>query len=219
MFDAKLIAIRINCIDTIIRIETEMDTLWPLVSFAFASSITPGPNNLMLASSGVAFGLRRTLPHTLGVSTGFATLLIIAGAGIGALVANAPAAALGLKIFGTGYLAYLAWIMRHAFDGRPTDATARPIRFVEAALFQFANPKAWVMALTAMSVFMPADAERWAGVLLVSGVFVLVGLPCILSWVALGVTVRRSLKNERRRRIFAAAIFVLMLYTIVAIWI
>ena len=127
-----------------------MESIFPLMSFAFVSSITPGPNNLMLASSGVAFGMRRSLPHVFGIPVGFAALLVVTGLGVGAVVANVPAAALGLKLFGTLYLAYLTWIMRHAFDIDHAQSAARPLRFIEAALFQFANPKAWIMALTAV---------------------------------------------------------------------
>lgn len=195
-----------------------MDTLLPLLGFAFVTSITPGPNNLMLASSGVAFGMRRTLPHMLGVPVGFTALLIVSGLGTGALIATVPAAGLALKIAGTCYLAYLTWIMRHALDPERAAMTARPIRFVEAALFQFANPKAWIMALTAVSVFVPEGSSRWLGLLGVSSVFVLVNVPCILTWVVLGASARRLVARERQRRLLAAVILVLMVYTIVAIW-
>src|SRR5690606_12599395 len=114
-----------------------METLLPLMSFAFASSITPGPNNLMLSASGIAFGLKRTLPHMTGVLIGFLLLLLLCASGVGAIVAAFPSVALALKIVGSVYLVHLAWSMRRAFApdaaaGRP----ARPLRFVEAVLFQ-----------------------------------------------------------------------------------
>ena len=100
-----------------------MESLLPVATFAFVASITPGPNNAMLSASGVAFGLRRTLPHVLGVSVGFTALLVLCASGIGALVIEFPTVALGLKVVGSIYLLYLAWVMRNALD--PSAAGAR----------------------------------------------------------------------------------------------
>src|SRR5690606_24037030 len=121
-----------------------METLLPLASFAFASSITPGPNNLMLSASGIAFGWRRTLPHLVGVFLGFLALLVVCGSGVGALVGALPGAALALKAIGSIYLLYLAWSMRTALGADPAARPARPLTLTEAVLFQFVNPKAWI---------------------------------------------------------------------------
>lgn len=195
-----------------------MDALLPLVNFAFVASITPGPNNVMLSASGIAFGLRRTVPHLLGVSAGFATLVLVCGAGVGRLVAAFPALELALKAFGTVYLLYLAWMLRDAFAPRDDGAASRPLRFGEAALFQYVNPKAWVMALTAVSVFTPDVEPRWLAVVLVCGVFVAVGLPCIWTWAALGVGLRRLTRSARRRRAVGAVLALALVYAVAAIW-
>ena len=195
-----------------------METLLPLVSFAFASSITPGPNNLMLSASGIAFGLKRTLPHMLGVFVGFLLLLLLCAAGVGAVVAAFPAVALGLKIGGSVYLLHLAWGMRGVFAPAGAARPARPLTIVEAVLFQFANPKGWLMALTAASVFVPQISPRWLGVLVVCGVFASVNLPCIGTWTLLGASLRRGLALERWGDYLGLVVGVLMLYAVVALW-
>jgi len=196
-----------------------MESLLPLVSFAFASSITPGPNNLMLSASGIAFGLKRTLPHLFGVFVGFLALLGVCAGGVGAAVAAFPVVGLVLKIAGSLYLLYLAWSMRRAFVPDAAGQPARPLRFAEAALFQFANPKAWLMALTAASVFVPQIAPRELAVLVVCGVFSAVNLPCIGIWALLGASLRRALALERWGDYLGLVVGVLMLYAVVTLWV
>lgn len=198
---------------------TRSMTDWlPLVGFAFASSITPGPNNLMLSASGIAFGLQRTVPHLAGVVIGFTLLLLLCGSGIGNLVLAFPALGFGLKACGTIYLVYLTWEMRNAFVPQHLDSAARPLTFGEAVAFQFVNPKGWVMAVTAVSVFVPDVQPRWLAVVAVCGVFAVVNLPCICTWAVLGVSLRRWLAREVLRRHVSIVIAVLMLYAAAAIW-
>lgn len=196
-----------------------METLLPLASFAFASSITPGPNNMMLSASGIAFGLRRTMPHLIGVWVGFTLLLAVCASGVGTALAAFPAAALGLKLFGTAYLVYLTWSMRNVLAPQAADSSVRPLTLGEAVLFQFVNPKAWVMALTAASVFVPDIEPRWLASALLCIAFALVTLPCLCAWTMLGVSLRRCLAMARWRDYFRLMIGVLMLYAIVAMWI
>ncbi len=107
-----------------------MDSLLPFTTFAIAAAITPGPNNFMMAASGVAFGWRRTLPHLLGIPLGFSALLVISGFGVGTLIATVPAAAMTLRLLGSAYLLYLAWLMRGAFlQTSGARAGSRPMRF------------------------------------------------------------------------------------------
>jgi threonine/homoserine/homoserine lactone efflux protein len=196
-----------------------MDSVLPFVTFAIAAAITPGPNNLMLAASGVAFGFRRTMPHLLGIPVGFSLLVLISGLGVGTIVTSVPAAALALKLFGSAYLLYLAWVMRRAFvDVSRRDSSARPIRFHEAAIFQFANPKAWIMSLSAVSVFVADASDPWLALGATVIGFVIVTLPCAAVWITLGVAAGRTLIGERYRGIFGAVILALMVYTVVAIW-
>jgi threonine/homoserine/homoserine lactone efflux protein len=194
-----------------------MDPLLPLLSFAFVQSITPGPNNVMLSASGVAFGLRRTLPHLFGVSAGFFLLLVVCGAGVGTLIVELPLVGVALKVGGTAYLLYLAWLMRNAFAPQIT-ASTRPLTFGEAVAFQFVNPKAWIMGVTAASVFVPDVQPRWVAVLLLCTVCALINLPCICTWAVLGASFKRWLAGERLRRWVGGALVALTVYSVVAIW-
>jgi threonine/homoserine/homoserine lactone efflux protein len=195
-----------------------MELLLPLLSFAFVSSITPGPNNLMLSASGVVFGFNRTLPHLAGVAVGFTLLLVVCASGIGALLVGLPAAALVLKVFGTVYLLYLAWTYRNALAPQARSASARPLKFAEAIAFQFVNPKAWIMGLTAASVFVPDLEPRYLAVAVMCAVFSIVNLPCISLWAALGATLKRWLTQDKWRKPFSAAIALLTVYSVVAMW-
>lgn len=190
----------------------------PVAIFAFATSITPGPNNIMLAASGVNFGFARTVPHLLGVSAGFALLAALCALGLGAFILAVPGAHLSLKALGSAYLLYYAWQLRAiSLDGR-SGTTALPMSFGAAALFQFANPKAWVMAVTGAAAFMPATQPVAPAALLLSAVFAGVNLPCIATWAALGALLRSLLTDPTRLRMFSTLLVILTIYSAVAIW-
>jgi threonine/homoserine/homoserine lactone efflux protein len=162
------------------------DVFLALLAFAFVSSITPGPNNFMLLASGVNFGFRRSLPHMLGIGAGFVALLLAVGFGLGAVLTAYPQLHLALKIAGGAYLLYLAWriAMSRSMSARDGDA-ARPMTFLEATAFQWVNPKAWVMAVTAMAIYTSPEAP-FLTVILVAAAFGIVNLPCVSSWAAFG---------------------------------
>ncbi|MEO1328175.1 MAG: LysE family translocator [Pseudomonadota bacterium] len=186
-----------------------------LVGFAFATSITPGPNNLMLMASGANFGFRRTIPHMLGVSLGFAALAFLVGVGLAQVFERYPAVHLILKTVSVAFLLYLAWRIANAapFGGR--EAAGRPMSFLEAAAFQWVNPKAWAMALTAVTVYAPGRSIE--AVALVALVFSSVNLPSIASWALAGGQLRRILTSPARLRVFnwiMAALLVATLYPV-----
>ncbi len=193
--------------------------LLALAAFALVSSITPGPNNLMLLASGINFGFRRTLPHMLGVALGFALMVAIVGAGTATIVTLVPGLLGIIKWVSVAYLLYLAWKIATApppsAEGR---AQARPMTFLQAAAFQWVNPKAWTMALTAASAYLPAGND-WAGVALLAAVFCAVNLPSVGLWAALGTSLRRFLADPvrlRRFNIVAALTLVATLYPVLA---
>jgi len=201
-----------------------MESLLALVSFTFVASITPGPNNLMLAASGIGFGLKRTVPHMLGVWAGFALLILTCGLGIGALLMQTPAAATALKVAGSGYLVFLAWKLRGkalAAGAAGAGARAPPMSFTAAAAFQFANPKAWLMGVTAASAFLPGARSLggdWQALLLLCLVVSGVNFPCITSWAVLGATIRARLADPAWQRRFSGVMVLLTLYAAVSIW-
>lgn len=194
-------------------------TLPALAAFAFVSSITPGPNNLMLMTSGTNFGFRRTVPHLLGVALGFVLMIVLVGLGLAELFARYPVARQVLTWVSVAYLLFLAWKVATAQPpGEGQAGTGRPLTFVQAALFQWVNPKAWTMALTGVTVYMP-PVDPWIGLALVAGLFGLVNLPSVALWAAMGVKLRRWLSDARRLRMFnvaAALLLVGSLYPTVA---
>ena len=195
-----------------------MQTFLPLALFAFVSSITPGPNNIMLTSSGIAFGFARTIPHMLGITFGFGALLALCAAGIGELVLALPPAHLLLKIAGSGYLFYLAWSLRLMAFHQKESSGAKPLSFTEAVLFQFVNPKAWVMAVIGASAFLPAMQSAQAAIGVFCLIFCAVNLPCISIWAGTGALLRRYLTQAPWRRVFTVIMILLTIYSALAMW-
>ena len=192
------------------------EMLTALAIFAFVSSITPGPNNLMLMNSGANYGFKRTLPHALGVGIGFTVMVALVGLGIMQLFDIFPISYQILKVLSIVYLLYLAGKIAMSNSSIETDnSNAKPFTFVQAAMFQWVNPKAWTMALTAISVYAPT--KSLGAVLFVSLVFGLVNFPCISGWVVLGQKMQVFLTNKKRLRVFngsMAALLVLSLYPV-----
>jgi threonine/homoserine/homoserine lactone efflux protein len=181
--------------------------------FAFVSSITPGPNNVMLWASGLNFGFRRTVRHIAGVNLGFVSLLMATALGLGVLFREVGWLSPTLRILGSVYLVYLAY--RISTAGQTQGASsARPMNFVEAVAFQYVNPKAWVMGITAAGAFLPTDAGTGRSTFVFGLVFGLVNLPCIVAWAAAGSTIGRFLENDRTRRVINLVLAGLLLFTV-----
>ncbi len=194
-----------------------LELLSAFAAFAFVSSITPGPNNLMLMSSGANYGLKKTIPHLLGVGIGFTLMIAIVGLGVMQLFNAFPVTYEVLKVISVIYLLYLA--VKIAGSANNTDqqqASSKPITFFQAAIFQWVNPKAWIMAVTAISIYAPST-EIFA-VLLISMLFGIINLPCISCWIVLGQKMQQLLTNPRRLKFFnytmAALLVVSVLPTI-----
>jgi len=186
--------------------------------FALVTSITPGPNNTMLLASGVNFGFRRTMPHLFGISIGVAILMLCVGFGLGAAFHRMPVLYTILEIASVAYLLYLAWRIGTSGEVKAQGAKPRPMTFLEAAAFQWVNPKAWMMVLTAATTIrLSADYGMNAAWMAV--VFILIGFPCICLWAAFGLGLRRFLSNRRALRIFnvtMAVLLILSLYPLIA---
>ncbi|WP_171178158.1 LysE family translocator [Ruegeria sp. HKCCD8929] len=191
------------------------DLLLALVTFAFVSSITPGPNNLMLMASGANFGFRRTIPHMLGIGLGFTFMVLMVGAGLVQVFDAYPVSYTVLKAASVAYLLYLAWKIANAAPIREHEAEGRPMNFLQAAAFQWVNPKAWAMALTATTAYAPT--QSLSAILVVAAVFGAINLPSVSTWTVLGQQMARFLTNPRRLTMFnwtMAALLVASLYPV-----
>ena len=190
-----------------------METIIPLAVFAFATSVTPGPNNLMLMASGVNFGFRRTLPHMLGVALGFVFLAILVGLGLAQIFERWPILHTVLSILSIAYLLWLAWRIANAAEPGEAREKSRPMTFLEAAAFQWVNPKVWAMALPAVTIYAPGTGTT--AVLTAAAVFGAINLPTVSSWCLLGTQLRRFLTNPKRLRIFNWTMAFLLVATLV----
>jgi threonine/homoserine/homoserine lactone efflux protein len=176
----------------------------PFIIYTFVMSITPGPNNVMLTASGASFGFRRTLPHILGIVCGFVVQLLAVCAGLAALFARWPALQTALGWVGAAYLVYLGWRMLGRSDAQ-AQAGGRPVTFMQAAMFQFLNPKAWVMTVTAATLFLPRDVGFLTAGLYMAVVTEGIGVPCMMVWALFGSSLKSFISGPRGRRAFNVA--------------
>ncbi len=181
-------------------VQMTIELLTALATFAFVTVITPGPNNLMLMTSGANFGFRRTVPHMIGIGLGFPTMVFLVGIGVMQVFDLWPLSYLILKIVSVAYLLYLAWKIANATPPKEAVGEGRPLTFVQSAAFQWVNPKAWSMALSAVTLY--ATGRDLVAVLWVAGIYVLVSSISTTGWTVLGQQLRRLLKSPVRLRAF-----------------
>lgn len=192
-----------------------MDWLLAVLGFALTMSITPGPNNVMIIASATNFGVVRTVPHMLGISIGFPAMLIALGLGPGMALVAYPLAHQLLKIAGALYLVFLAWKIATASGVGAADAPGRPLTFLQAALFQWLNPKAWVIALGALTAYTTVGGKLVTETLVISAIFVPVSLLAVLVWAFGGIAVRRILQAPGALRAFNWGMALLLLASLV----
>lgn len=189
-----------------------IELLGALAVFCAVTLFTPGPNNVMLMTSGLNYGFARTIPHLLGVDLGFAFMVALVGLGLGAVFTAYPVLYTVLKYAGAAYLLYLAWAI--AISGpmkEDAGSSGRPLTFLEAALFQWVNPKAWVMTVGAISAYAQVAAFPW-NVVIITAMFGALGLASCVVWVLFGSGLRHVLTTPWAVRAFN----VVMALTLVA---
>ena len=193
------------------------DLIYPLVLFAFVSSATPGPNNMMLLASGANFGLWRTVPHMVGIGLGFGLMIVMVGVGLMQVFDAFPITNLILKIVSVIYLLWLSWKIATAAPklADAPDTGGTPMTFLQAAAFQWVNPKAWSMGIYAITNFAKDDdgARSFLSVCVVAFAFVLVNFPSVTIWTVLGQQMRRFLTSPARLRAFNWTMAVLLVLT------
>ena len=193
-----------------------VDVLLALAAFAVTAAVTPGPNNIMLLASGVNFGFTRTIPHMAGILFGFIVMLSAVGAGLGVLFKTFPLLHTVLKVAGVVYLVYLAWRVAMSRSMGDAKAKARPMSLIEAAAFQWVNPKAWVMAVGAVATY-AAIARFPFNMAIIAGVFASFGIVSSWTWIMFGSVLRRFLRTARAVRLFNIAMGVLLVVSILPV--
>lgn len=181
----------------------------PLALFAFVSSVTPGPNNVMLTASGATFGYRRSVPHMLGICLGVVIMLLLIGAGLGKVFEAEPRLYTLLKYLGAAYLVWLAAKIAKAGSVDQGQAGSRPLSFWQAAAFQWVNPKAWVMAVGVVATYTPQNGF-FANLVIATLVCGIVNLPSIGIWVTFGTALRRVLHRPAAIRAFNVGMALLL---------
>jgi len=196
----------------------QMDLVFALAAFCVVTLFTPGPNNIMLMTSGLNFGVRRTLPHMTGVTLGFAMMMLGVGLGLGTVFETWPVLYPVLKYGGACYLVFLAW--KIAFSGpiKSSDkANGRPMTFLQAVAFQWINPKAWVMAVGAVSAY-AAVASFPFNVLMMSAFYGALGFASSGTWVGFGYGLQRVINNPKSVRIFNGVMAILLVASLYPIF-
>ncbi|PPR78289.1 MAG: Cysteine/O-acetylserine efflux protein [Alphaproteobacteria bacterium MarineAlpha2_Bin1] len=183
-----------------------------LVLFAFVSSVTPGPNNVMLLASGANFGFIKSIPHMLGISIGHVFMTILIGTMIMEIFKLYPVTFMILKIFCCVYLIYFAWKIANISIEKSDKTRSRPFSFYQAAIFQWVNPKAWAMSLTAITIYAPE--KNFFSVCIVAIIFGFVNLPCVSIWTIFGQNLRIFLNTNKRLKFFNFTMAFLLIMTL-----
>ena len=190
--------------------------LTSIFAFFFATSITPGPNNIMLLSSGLTFGYRKTVPHLLGVVLGFPLMALIVGLGLGKIFESYPVVLTILKIIGTAYLLWLAWKIANSTPSLNEDESSKqPLKFIPIVLFQWVNPKNWIKIITAMSVYVHSAENALSQIIIITIIFLSTVIVSANSWTLGGVALKRFIKNTKAIRAFNISMAVLLILSII----
>jgi threonine/homoserine/homoserine lactone efflux protein len=195
-----------------------MDDLLALVAFAVVSTITPGPNNVLIWASAAQFGFRRTLPHMIGTAVGICAMVLGVAVGVGAVITGVPEIGFVLRVAGSAYLLFLAYQVAglHTLERA---ALARPLGVLQAAAFQAVNPKAWVFAVGAITTFRPPDLPVVAGSLLVAVVLSMVAIPSQAAWAAGGSLINRWIASPRAHRLLSLGLGAVLALSVLYVWV
>ncbi len=199
-----------------------MEIFWAVLFFAFSTTITPGPNNIMIMSSGVNYGIKASVPHYLGICLGFPLMVLLVGLGFAVFFEQFPALHQLIKVLGTAYLLYLAWKIASADPQSIKTGKSKALTFWQAVLFQWVNGKAWVMASGAMAAFTTVAGVYWLEVSAITLAFLLVAFPCVGAWLLFGAMLKTLLNQPLAQRLFNVAMGLILslsvLPVLIEIW-
>jgi threonine/homoserine/homoserine lactone efflux protein len=182
-------------------VDKKMHDFIPLLIFSTSASFTPGPNNFMIMNSGIHFGIRKSLPHYFGICLGFPVMFLIVALGMGAIFVKYAWIKQALKIIGSAYMLYLAWKVLTSHQKMNVSQTKKPLTFLQVVLFQWVNPKAWLMGIGTISIF-TLSANYFHNAVLISLVYALTCIPCVAAWLVFGTFLQRILKKDSHRAWF-----------------
>lgn len=190
--------------------------LLSIATFTITSAITPGPNNIMLLSSGLTFGYKRSIPHMSGIIVGFPLMVMLIGLGMGYIFEKFPSLLMLLKYVGAAYLIWMAYKIANNHSAYEVDESkqSQPFTFLQGAMFQWVNPKAWIMAMTAMSIFITNDENNILQVFIISTIFFLSAILSSSSWTVGGVFLKKFIKDAKAVRILNTILALLLLSSI-----
>ncbi|WP_264876449.1 LysE family translocator [Vibrio agarivorans] len=191
-----------------------MEHFFSIILFAISASITPGPNNIMVMTSGANFGAKRTLPLLTGICIGFTLMLLLVGLGFSTLFEQFPSLHLIIKCVGVAYLLYLAWLIAHSQQGVEQDEKGKPLSFIKGALFQWVNAKAWIVATGAIAAFTSGSENFLSQVMTIAGTFFVVSFPCVAVWLLFGSMLQSALTTTESRKRFNVAMSLLLVVSV-----
>ncbi|WP_445766469.1 LysE family translocator [Rheinheimera sp.] len=194
-----------------------MELFFAVLFFAFSTTITPGPNNVMIMSSGVNYGIKASVPHWLGICLGFPLMVLLVGLGFGVVFERYPHLHQLIKVLGVAYLIWLAWRIASAEPKAIEQGKSKPFSFIQAALFQWVNGKAWVMASGAVAAFTTVGGVYWLEVSVITAAFLLVAFPCVGIWLVFGAALRTVLTKALFQRIFNVTMAVILVLSVVPV--
>ena len=194
-----------------------MDYLIAVALFAISSSVTPGPNNIMVMTSGVNFGVNKSLPLLTGICVGFTVMLLLVGFGFSQLFNLFPQLHFIIKCVGTLYLLYLAYLIAKSTDSVDSNNQAKPFSFMKGALFQWVNAKAWVVATGAIAAFTTTGSDFLSQNIMIAATFLLVSFPCVGVWLGFGSLLKNALKQPRSRLFFNYSMAGLLVLSVIPV--
>ncbi|WP_448549841.1 LysE family translocator [Thalassotalea fusca] len=194
-----------------------MEYILAVSLFAISSSITPGPNNIMVMTSTVNFGIKRSLPLLTGICVGFTVMLLLVGLGFAQLFTLFPELHLIIKCIGIAYLLYLAWMIANSSSDISTNADVKPLTFMNGALFQWINAKAWIVATGAIATFSTAGEDLSYQFIVIALAFFVVSFPCVGVWMIFGNILRDLLKNKAHRAWFNYTMATLLIASVIPV--
>lgn len=191
-----------------------MELYLAIFFFGVSTGITPGPNNIMLMTSGMNFGIKRSIPHVLGICVGFPVMIILIGLGFSIVFEKFPILHEVIKILGLVYLLYLSWLIANASPDKLESKESKPFTFLQAALFQWVNPKAWVVATSSISAYTTLEGNIYSQVFIIAISFFFAAIIATSTWLVFGKGIKQVLQSTKQQRIFNISMAALLVASV-----